>query len=180
VAKLLARTAAKVQANIGSATFPNLKDGFISTDAVFPVRLYVGTGATPALPTDSRLDYYLTSTDTAGDPPLFYDLKYVIIQDTKAEYDALSEPINVAFEFEIPDGTLRSGAAAETTPYIINEFGLSDYTQGAAGHPIVGAPATVGDPQVTAGSPPVQLARKVAPVIKLWEMSLIVRWEIRT
>ena len=184
VAKILARKEAQVQAVLGAgSTFPNGKDGFDYTDqSAFPVYLYIGIDNTPSDATDTRLAYYLTETDTPGDPPLRYTLSRTTIQDTKAEYDLLSEPINVSFEFDIPAGTLRSGGAAEATPYMIREWGLSanDGVIPATDHPIVGAPAMVGDPQIDNANGPTQLARKTADVIKIVEMGLTVRWEIRT
>lgn len=179
VAKILARKAAQVQAVVGTATFPNGKDGYDYTDSVFPVKLYIGVDPTPSTPTDYRLGYYLTESDVPGAAPIGFDLARVIIQDSKAEYDAINEPINVAFEFDIPQGTLRQGIHAEATPYLLREFGLYD-NSGADPHPIVGAPAVLGDPQVDSGSPSALLARKVADVIKLDTMSFTVRWEIRT
>lgn len=179
VAKILARKEAQVQAVVGTSSFPNGKDGFDYNDPVFPVRLYVGTGATPSAPTDTQLDYYLTESDTLNAAPVYFDLSRVIVQDAKSEYDALFESINVAFEFDIPAGTLRQGVDAEATPYLLREFGLFN-SAGGDNHPIEGAPAVIGDPQVPSASPSTLLARKVADVVKLFEMSFTVRWEIRT
>ena len=178
VAKLLARKAYEVQGVISGATFPLGIDGYNSTDPVFPVHLYIGTSADAATAEDTRLGYYLTQSDTSGSNPIRFSLSRVTVRSSKSEYTNVLKPINVGFEFDIPAGTLRSGGDAETSPYSLMEFGLSDNNGG--NYPITGAPAVLGDPQTTHGSPPTQLARKVAHVVKLFEMSFTVRWEIRT
>jgi hypothetical protein len=176
VAKILARKAA----DIHPATFPNGKEGFVHDDPVWPGHIYIGTGTTQADPTDTKLGYYLTENEDFPDASaacLKYALARVIIQDTKAEYDAIQQPINIAFEFDIPDGTLRSGGDAEATPIIIREWALSASN---GNDPIQGNPTASDDPQVAHGTPPTLLARKVADLIKLFEMSLTIRWEMRT
>jgi hypothetical protein len=182
VARILARTETQVQGEVALATFPG-DEGFLSTAPRFPVRLYVGTASSPALPTDTLLGNYLLDVDAVGGLPLYYDLSRVVVYDTKLEYDNLAQPINVAFEFDIPDGELRSAPNQETTPYLLREFGLYDGSQTGNAHPIVAATSAVPpalDPQTADPSGPVLLARKVADVLKLFEMSLTVRWEIRT
>jgi len=178
VAKLLARKAVDVLADSPTSSFPLGIDGYDADDNVFPAYVYIGIDSTPATPEDTRLGYYLTTTDDPGDPPIRFPLSRVLVRSSKAQYDAVFEQINVAFEFDIPNGTLRSAPDAETTPYLLREFGLT--SNDGDEYPIVGAPAVLGDPQIDTGSPPTLLARKVATVIKLSEFSITIRWEIRT
>jgi len=179
VAKILARkyTQVSAQPGLGAVTFPLGIDGYDADDLYFPAYLYIGTDNTPATAEDTRLGYYLTTGDVPGDLPIRYPVSRVMVRDTKAEYDSVFQPINVAFEFDVPNSTLRT-VVPEATPYLLREWGLSADDTG--NYPIVGAPAVLGDPQIDDGAPPTQLARKVVDVLKPFEMSLTVRWEIRT
>lgn len=173
VAKVLARKAVQVPSG---AAFPLGIDGYDYTDDVFPVRLYVGLNNTPAQPTDTTLAYYLTDQDAPGGVPLYFDLARVEVRNTQSDYAAVSKPIHVAFEFDIPLGTMRSGGAAESSPYLLEEFSL--VAGDGANHPVLG-PAD-GSAQTPQTNFPTQLARKVTSVLKNFDMSYTLRWEIRT
>ena len=179
VARILARplNIVTAQTNLGSVTSVH-NDGYDQTDSFYPSRLYIGTKAlTPATATQTKLEHYLMVNDTQGSSPIHFNLSRIAVRSTYADYQAELKPIYVAFEFDIPDGTLRSGADAESVPYLIREFGLSDAS--GSGPPVT-TPSPATDPQTVPGNGPVLLARKVADVIKLFEMSLTVRWEVRT
>lgn len=179
-AKLMARKAV----DVAPATFPLGIEGYDADDPVFPAFLYIGTSPTPAQRTDTRLETFLTTTETYPDAlatPLRFTLARVLVRDSVDDYTDVGQSINVTFEFDIPVGTLRSGGDAETSPLLIREFGLYTDTQaGGDDYPIEGNPSSSADPQVDTGNPPIMLARRAADVIKLFEGSYTIRWRIWT
>lgn len=177
---LVARVLARTSANVGSVTFSTGTEGLTGASTLFPAYLYIGEDNTAASEDDTRLGRYVTSNETYPDAyavPLRFPLARIYVHDAPGDYDTDNRPIQVAFEFDIPVGTLRSGGDAELAPILIREWGLHA-TDGGDTYPIEGNPASVDDPQVSTGSPPTLLARRVVDLPKIPELSLTVRWEI--
>lgn len=152
VAGLIARTApAPPGSYIGDL-------GFTEADIVFPVRLGIGLGTTPALTEDTGLVTPITLLGTR----VFYELDRIFVRQNPASYGA--DPIHVAFFFEIPSGeSYDDPGGGTTTNLTIEEWGLFDD---------FGGPGPSVDNRL--------LARKVAEISKLSELDLTIRWEIRT